>query len=241
MKATTKMTNQQDDIIEMFNEFNNTIQELNDVLYDDDKKEFIEFCNKYIESQFFQKPININYKNFKKRIKQIKPLPKIKEIPEIKNPIVGIWCYRCRINLSNQIKEKDWCLCAGEPCPFCVEDNSDGMICWKFKNQETRCEDCKKDVDVSWLKNINGKNYCMFCIIEKKKQQKEKISQYKNMCIYFELQDGEKEIVNLSNWILEDGTGNDEMFFDECEEPCFVDRELERYVCLEYIENNLVK
>ena len=69
----------------------------------------------------------------------------------------------------------------------------------------------------------------------------EDISQYKKMCIYFECQDGEKEIVDLSNWILEDGTGNDEMFFDECEEPCFVDRELERYVCLEYIKNNLVE
>jgi len=159
------MTNQQDEIIEMFNEFNNTIQELNDVLYDDDKKEFIEFCNKYIESQFFQKRININYKNFKKCIKQIKPLPKIED----PNPIVGIWCYRCRINASRQIQEKDWCKYINSPCSLCVSNNRDGRLCWKWKSQETRCEDCKKDVDVSWLKNINGKNYCVFCIVEKKK------------------------------------------------------------------------
>lgn len=76
---------------------------------------------------------------------------------------------------------------------------------------------------------------------EESDEEEEDISQYKKMCIYFECQDGEKEIVDLSNWILEDGTGNDEMFFDECEEPCFVDRELERYVCLEYIKNNLVE
>ena len=76
---------------------------------------------------------------------------------------------------------------------------------------------------------------------EEESDEEEDISQYKKSCIYFECQDGEKEIVDLSNWILEDGTGNDEMFFDECEEPCFVDRELERYVCLEYIKNNLVE
>ena len=102
-------------------------------------------------------------------------------------------------------------------------------------------EDDDDDGESEVMKAINKYNEEMKELDELEKQQKEKISQYKNMCIYFELQDGEKEIVNLSNWILEDGTGNDEMFFDECEEPCFVDRELERYVCLEYIENNLVK
>tara|TARA_R100001463_G_scaffold22320_4_gene53511 strand:+ start:261 stop:929 length:669 start_codon:yes stop_codon:yes gene_type:complete len=77
--------------------------------------------------------------------------------------------------------------------------------------------------------------------ILKKYNDLEEILKYKNSQIYFECQDGEKEIVDLSNWILEYGTGNDEMFFDECEEPCFVDREIDRYVCLEYIKNNLVE
>jgi len=109
MKATTKMTNQQDEIIEMFNEFNNTIQELNDVLYDDDKMEFIEFCNKYIESQFFQKPININYKNFKKSIKQIKPLPESdEEDPE--QDFIYSKCKTCGIRVgSHSLKESLKC------------------------------------------------------------------------------------------------------------------------------------
>ena len=95
------------------------------------------------------------------------------------------------------------------------------------------CKDCE----------IETKKYCDVCggYGSEDDEDEEDISQYKKMCIYFECQDGEKEIVDLSNWILEDGTGNDEMFFDECEEPCFVDRELERYVCLEYIKNNLVE
>jgi len=72
MKATTKMATQQYDFIVASNELINTIEELENELYEDDKNEFIEFCNKNIKSKFKNYRINISHKDFKRKIKQIK-------------------------------------------------------------------------------------------------------------------------------------------------------------------------
>ena len=62
----------EEEFIEVSNELNTSLEELNDVLYEDDKNEFIEFCNKYIKSKFKNYRINISHKDFKKKIKLIK-------------------------------------------------------------------------------------------------------------------------------------------------------------------------